>query len=70
MKFAFVFFTNFHSAYIAAKLLNGMEFLGKMAKFSVTWADNNDYEYLMQNLPSYLNSINWQLMYKFCSAPR
>ena len=68
MKVSYVFFTTFHSAYIAAKLLNGMEFLSKMAKIHVNWTDNNDYEYLMPNLALYLNSINWQLMYKYCSA--
>ncbi len=68
MKIAFVFFTTFHSAYIASKLLNGMDFAGKMAKLHVNWANNNDYEYLMPNLALYLNSINWHLMYKYCSA--
>lgn len=67
MKYAFIFFTTFHSAYIAYKLLNGMDFGQKLAKLHVNWADNNDYEYLMPNLAVYLNSINWQLMYKFCS---
>lgn len=45
-----------------------MEFVGKMARLHVNWADNNDYEYLMPNLAVYLNSINWQIMYKFCST--
>lgn len=68
MKFAFVFFNSFHSAYIASKLLNGMEFMDKKAKLHISWADSNDCEYLMPNLGVYLNSINWHLMYKFCSA--
>lgn len=70
MKFAYVFFSTFHSAYIASKLLNGLDFLGKMAKLNVTWADHSDYDYLLPNLALYLNSINWQLMYKFCSSIR
>jgi hypothetical protein len=67
LRFAYVFFTSFHSAYVASKLLNGMEFTGKMAKLHVNWSNNNDYEFLMPNLNSYLNIINWHLMYKFCS---
>ena len=39
-----------------------------MAMLNVTWADHNDYDYLLPNLALYLNSINWQLMYKFCSS--
>ena len=68
MKFAYVFFNTFHSAYVSCKLLNGLDFAGKMAKLHIMWADNNDYEYLMPNLNQYLNSINWHLMYKFCST--
>lgn len=68
MNFAFVFFTTFHSAYIASKLLSGLDFAGKMAKLNCNWADNTDYEYLMPNLALYLNSINWHLMYKYCST--
>lgn len=41
-----------------------------MARFNVTWADHTDYDYLLPNLALYLNSINWQLMYKFCSTIR
>jgi RNA recognition motif-containing protein len=70
MKFAYVFFSTFHSAFIAAKLLNGLEFLGKMAKLNITWTDHSDYDYLLPNFALYLNSINWQLMYKYCSGIR
>lgn len=40
-----------------------------MAKLTITWTDHTDYDYLLPNLALYLNSINWQLMYKFCSTP-
>lgn len=68
MKFAYIFFNSFHSAYISCKLINGVEFKSKMARIHVNWADSNDCEYLMPNSSHYLNSINWHLMYKFCST--